>query len=116
GRLKKEAVTPAVQFLESRNWCFSVRDKLCENGNDVPLFCELGEFAQSRINLCRYGHTSVKNCARIFLPSWVSTDSGWNCTPYTGNSRWQSAMISPSSLSAVISRQPGNEVRFTTSE
>ena len=50
------------------------------------------------------------------LPSRVRMDSGWNCTPYTGNSRWQSAMISPSSLSAVISRQPGNEVRFTTSE
>ena len=45
GGLKKKAVTTAVQFLESRNWRFSVRDELCENRNDVALFRELDEFA-----------------------------------------------------------------------
>src|SRR5439155_11402571 len=116
GGLKKETVTAAVEFLESGNRRFSIRDELGENRDDVAPFCELDEFAQSGSDVRHCGHTSVKNRARIFLPSRVSTDSGWNCTPCTGNSRWQSAMISPSSLSAVISRQPGNEIRFTTSE
>jgi hypothetical protein len=44
-RLKKEAVTPGVQFLESGNWRFSVRDKLRENRNDVAPLRELDEFA-----------------------------------------------------------------------
>src|SRR5947208_10304619 len=57
-----------------------------------------------------------RKVARIFLPLGVRTDSGWNCTPYNGNSRWRSAMISPSSLSAVISKHAGNEFRSTTSE
>ena len=39
--------------------------------------------------------------ASSFSPSGVRTDSGWNCTPKTGRSRWASAMTSPSSLRAV---------------
>src|SRR5581483_3421607 len=34
-------------------------------------------------------------------PSGVSTDSGWNCTPTTGSSRWRTAITSPSSAYAV---------------
>ena len=87
GRLKKETVTAAVEFLESGNRRFSIRDELGENRDHVAPFCELDEFAQSGSDVRHCGHTSVKNRARIFLPSRVSTDSGWNCTPCTGNSR-----------------------------
>src|SRR3546814_8040487 len=54
-------------------------------------------------------------------PCSVRVDSGWNCTPSTGCSRWRRPMISstePSSFSvhAVTSRQPGSESLSTTSE
>src|SRR5262249_4251847 len=41
------------------------------------------------------------------LPSGVSTDSGWNCTPSIGSSRWRTPMTSPSSLRAVTSSASG---------
>ena len=37
----------------------------------------------------------------------VMMDSGWNCTPNTGYSRCCTAMISPSVVLAVTSRQSG---------
>src|SRR5207342_2994901 len=54
-------------------------------------------------------------------PCSVRIDSGWNCTPSTGCSRWRRPMISsnePSSLSvhAVTSRLSGKVSRATTSE
>jgi len=58
----------------------------------------------------------VKNVSNKRLPSWVRIDSGWNWTPCTGYSRWQSPMISCSSVHAVISRQSGSVSRFTMSE
>lgn len=42
--------------------------------------------------------------------------SGWNCTPQIGSSLWRTPMISPSSVSAVISRQSGSVSRLMTSE
>src|SRR5438093_11743387 len=32
---------------------------------------------------------------RIFLPSLVNTDSGWNCTPYVGCLTWRNPMTPP---------------------
>ena len=49
-------------------------------------------------------------------PLAVRIDSGWNCTPSTGRSRWRSPITSPSSDSAVISSTSGTERRSTTSE
>src|SRR5207342_1523192 len=54
-------------------------------------------------------------------PCSVRIDSGWNCTPCTGCSRWRKPMISsmePSSWSvhAVTSRQSGSVSWETTSE
>ena len=46
----------------------------------------------------------------------VRIDSGWNCTPSIGNSRWRSPITRPSSDSAVISSTSGTESRSTTSE
>src|SRR5205823_6321270 len=43
-------------------------------------------------------------------PSGVSTDSGWNCTPTIGSSRWRTAITSPSSAYAVGSRSSGKRV------
>ncbi len=43
-------------------------------------------------------------------PSGVSTDSGWNCTPSTGSSRWRTPITSPSSLVAVTSSASGTRV------
>jgi len=33
-------------------------------------------------------------------PCGVSTDSGWNCTPSSGSSRWRTAITSPSAAVA----------------
>src|SRR5262245_48395947 len=52
----------------------------------------------------------------ILCPCSVSRASGWNCTPSTCRLRWRSPMISPSSASAVTSRQDGRLRRSTTSE
>ena len=49
-------------------------------------------------------------------PSGVRMDSGWNCTPSTGRSRWRSPMTTPSEVSAVTSSTSGSEARSTTSE
>ena len=44
------------------------------------------------------------------LPSGVSTDSGWNCTPSIGSSRCRTPITSPSSLRAEISSTSGTRV------
>src|SRR5262249_48093943 len=54
--------------------------------------------------------------SNILWPCSVRSASGWNCTPSTGRLRWRRPMISPSSASAVTSRQPGRLLRSTTSE
>ncbi|OLT03438.1 hypothetical protein BJF90_25235 [Pseudonocardia sp. CNS-004] len=38
----------------------------------------------------------------------MSTDSGWNCTPTTGSSRWRTAMITPPSVRPVTSNSAGS--------
>src|SRR2546421_3511323 len=58
---------------------------------------------------------SMKFC-RIWWPCSVSMASGWNWAPSTGSLRWRRPMISPSSDSAVISRQAGSVSRSTTRE
>lgn len=50
------------------------------------------------------------------LPSVVRMDSGWNWTPWMGRSLCWRPMISPSAVSAVISRQSGKVSRFTIRE
>src|SRR5688500_809361 len=57
----------------------------------------------------------MKFCSSLW-PCSVSRASGWNCTPSTSSWRWRSPMISPSSDSALTSRQAGNDERSTTSE
>ncbi len=61
----------------------------------------------------RVGHQSRK-LLNSCLPSSVSTDSGWNCTPSAGSSRWRSAISTPSP-SAEASKQAGSS-RSTISE
>ena len=51
-------------------------------------------------------HISKKFFSNCF-PSGVKIDSGWNCTPWIGYSRWRRPMISFSAVSAVISRTSG---------
>ena len=43
-------------------------------------------------------------------PSGVSTDSGWNCTPSIGSSRWRTAITSPSAAVAETSKTSGTDV------
>ena len=50
------------------------------------------------------------------LPSGVSTLSGWNWMPRTFSSLCFSAIICPSSDTAVTSRQSGSPSRLTTHE
>ena len=45
---------------------------------------------------------------KILRPLSVSMLSGWNCTPQMGSCLCFTPMISPSSVSAVISRQAGS--------
>ena len=59
---------------------------------------------------------SFKKFARIACPPSVRIDSGWNCTPNTGQRRWASAMMTPSSVRAVTSSSFGSESGSTTSE
>ena len=49
-------------------------------------------------------------------PPTVRIDSGWNCTPSVGASRWRRPITRPSSVSAVISSTSGTGARSTTSE
>ena len=51
---------------------------------------------------------------RSALPCSVSTDSGWNCTPSAGSSRWRTP-ITTSPATAERSRQSGSS-GSTTSE
>ena len=43
-------------------------------------------------------------------PESVRIDSGWNCTPSIGRSRWRRPITRPSSVSAVTSRHVGHRV------
>ena len=62
-------------------------------------------------------HHRSRKFRRIFRPSPVSTDSGWNCTPWTGYTRCRTAMIVPSScVRAATSRSPGTLSGPMTSE
>ena len=55
--------------------------------------------------------------ASMMWPPWVSTDSGWNCTPSIGSVRWRIAITTPDSVGrsprsrrAASSRQHGQRV------
>ncbi len=56
-------------------------------------------------------HLSLRKFLRICRPFSVRMLSGWNCTPQIGNCLCLTPMISPSSVSAVISRQSGSVSR-----
>ena len=49
-------------------------------------------------------------------PCSVRMDSGWNCTPCVGYSRWRSPMIMPFSSQALTCRHLGKVSRSTISE
>ncbi len=49
-------------------------------------------------------------------PSGVSTLSGWNCTPSSCSVLWRTPMITPLSVSAVISSVSGNDSTSAHSE
>ena len=54
---------------------------------------------------------NFKKFFKICRPFWVKMLSGWNCTPQIGSCLCLTPMISPSSVSAVISRQSGSVSR-----
>jgi len=58
----------------------------------------------------------VRKFFNSILPSSVRIDSGWNCTPWLGYSRWRRPMISFSAVSALISSCAGKVSRFTSRE
>ena len=62
-------------------------------------------------------HHRSRKFRRIFRPSPVRTDSGWNWTPWTGYARCRTAMIVPSScVRAATSRSAGTLSTPITSE
>ena len=64
----------------------------------------------------RGSYLSLRKFWRIWRPLSVRMLSGWNCTPQMGNCLCRTPMISPSSVSAVTSRQSGRLLRSMTSE
>src|SRR5262245_19184785 len=92
-----------------RGRCLAVHD-LAHDG------ARLGERQPSSVEgLCdRCLNHACRKFLAISHPSGVSTDSGWNCTPSTGKSRWRTAMTSPSSAVADTSSTLG--VSSATSE
>jgi len=59
---------------------------------------------------------SASQLASIRWPPSVSTDSGWNCTPSTGRSRWRRPITMPESVHAVTASSGGTVSRSTASE
>ncbi len=51
-----------------------------------------------------------RKLANRWWPPSVAIDSGWNCTPNTGRSRWCMPMISPSSVQASTTKTSGEAV------
>src|SRR5581483_7288407 len=49
----------------------------------------------------------ARKLRRMSWPAGVRMDSGWNCTPSTGSSRWRTPMITPLSLHADTSSASG---------
>ena len=68
----------------------------------------------------RPGGLSYPDITRKFpsnsFPATVRIDSGWNCTPQTGNVLCRSPMISPWSVHAVTFKHAGNVSLLTMSE
>ena len=64
----------------------------------------------------RYFFVKPMKLRIMVLPQGVRMLSGWYCTPQMGNSRCATAMMTPSSVSAVMSRQGGQVSRLMTSE
>ena len=62
------------------------------------------------------GDQSLRKLARSCLPSRVRIDSGWNWTPWMGNSVWRRPMISCSRVEALMARTGGTVSRFTMRE
>ncbi len=57
------------------------------------------------------GHVApqrISQFATIRWPPWVSTDSGWNCTPSIGNDSCRSPITTPDSVRAVTTISGGN--------
>ncbi len=82
----------------------------------------LGLFSQHR---CPHGlrfilphqpRSLFKKLFRIFMPSPVRMDSGWNCTPKMLCSRCRSPIISPTEVWADTCRQSGRLSRLTMRE
>ena len=77
----------------------------------------LAEVTRGRAHLpSRAATPTARKLRRRSCPPSVRIDSGWNCTPSIGNSRWRRPITRPSSDSAVISSTSGTESRSTTSE
>src|SRR5207237_10452557 len=88
---------------------------------DERAHCGVGLFAaqvlaEDEFRQCvsdAHAATSSRLCAdfrkfcRSSLPCSVRIDSGWNWTPWTGYSRWRTAMITPESVRAVTSSESG---------
>jgi hypothetical protein len=55
-------------------------------------------------------HRASRKFRTMSRPCGVSTDSGWNCTPSSGSSRWRTAITSPSAAVAETSNTSGTVV------
>src|SRR5690606_26492230 len=81
----------------------------------------LGGHGHGQEALERRGDHESRKFSSSAWPCSVRMDSGWNCTPWTGCSRWRRPMTSSkppaaSSVQAVTSRHSGTLSRATTSE
>ena len=59
-------------------------------------------------------HQISRKLRRSLRPSFVRTDSGWNCTPWMGYWRCLTPMTTPSSVCAASSRSAGSGCEITS--
>ena len=120
GRVR--GIVPAAARHRCSRSCAPARRRAVElDGEALASLLDdgLAEVTRGRAHLPRESQRSRRprgSCAGGRGRASVRIDSGWNCTPSIGNSRWRRPITKPSSDSAVISSTSGTESRSTTSE
>ena len=92
---------------------------ICDGCARPSMISSIAAAASSAVRSCRRcsfsssagNITAPGNCAAACLPSPVSTDSGWNWTPWIGNCRCRTPMSVPSSVRAETSSASGSGSR-----
>ncbi|CFP59655.1 Uncharacterised protein [Bordetella pertussis] len=123
-------ISPTVSFLTRS----PISSALAICGDSSPrisrrIRCSISSWKISRCSMQRVSASvaamvmamllGVQRVRKLRISAWpcsLSTDSGWNCTPYSGRVLWRTPMMSPSGAVAVTSRQSGRVAGSMVSE